>query len=523
MSRAWWTDLAAVGPERQQVNADVCVVGAGAAGIYLSVQLAKSGCNVVLIDAGPLRCVDASATGFDALFEVERYPGAVVGRYFGVGGTTSRWGGVLVPHTKHDLREGEPASGAWEHIVGTVADAAEDVLRELGYRSGWDFESFAEQRLGQEGAVLRSHGIDIQAALALPFRRKNLAGLLGKSNSVRVEPRLFFNAVVKAWGLDRGQRDGARVGKAIAVSRGGNELEVSAGSFVVAAGAIESARILLEIDDAGSQPVLRRTSATGRYLSDHLSVPIADVEPNALGAAASTFAPRFSGAWMRGFRLLDGRSRPGGNRAFAHFIFPNLGRGFELAKEVLGALQGRRLPSISPGMVTGGTGDLVRLAYGRFAKSRLHIPPGSSAHLQLDMEQTASRENHVRLAEQRDAYRRRMTSIRWQVSDSDIEKMSETARRLLGAWPGGHVGLPALRARSLGMNGGKPHDAYHPVGTCRMGEDSEAVVDRDLKVWGVENLWVASTAVFPSAGTANPTFSMLCLTHRLARQLHDRS
>jgi choline dehydrogenase-like flavoprotein len=52
-----------------------------------------------------------------------------------------------------------------------------------------------------------------------------------------------------------------------------------------------------------------------------------------------------------------------------------------------------------------------------------------------------------------------------------------------------------------------------------MGEDAEAVVDRNLKVWGVQNLWVVSTGVLPSAGTANPTFSMLCLAQQLAEDI----
>ena len=65
----------------------------------------------------------------------------------------------------------------------------------------------------------------------------------------------------------------------------------------------------------------------------------------------------------------------------------------------------------------------------------------------------------------------------------------------------------------------KPHDAYHPVGVCRMGTDSEAVVDQNLKVWGIENMWVVSTAVLPSAGTANPTFTMLCLAEALVEHM----
>lgn len=519
MRNSSWIDLAAAGPLRQRVNADVCVVGAGAAGIYLSMQLAKRGCSVVLIEAGPARCADASTTGFDALCEDAPYPGATVGRYFGIGGTTSRWGGVLVPHTAHDLREGDAAADAWTHIVNTVADAAADVLGELGYLSGWDFESFAEQRLGEAGATLRACGINVQAALALPFRRKNFVGLLGNAKSAQGQPRVFFNAVAKGWDLDRGQRGGARVKKAIAVSRNGNELEVTAAKFVVAVGAIESARVLFEIDGAGSQPVLRRTAATGCYLSDHLSVPIADVEPEGRAEAAATFAPRFAGGWMRGFRLLDGRSAAGSNRAFAHFIFLNLGRGFDLAKEVLGAMQRRRIPAIRAELAIGGTAEVLRLAYERAVHSKLHVPAGTAAHLQLDMEQTALRENRVRLADRSDGFGRRLVSIRWRISDLDMERMTAAARRFLSVWPGGRSGLPRLRARSIGAEGTKPHDAYHPVGTCRMGENSEAVVDHDLKVWGMENLWVASTGVLPSAGTANPSFTMLCLTHRLAGHL----
>ncbi len=59
----------------------------------------------------------------------------------------------------------------------------------------------------------------------------------------------------------------------------------------------------------------------------------------------------------------------------------------------------------------------------------------------------------------------------------------------------------------------------HPCGTLKMGIDKMAVVDENLKVWGVENLWVASTGVLPSAGTANPTFTILCLAERLSGQI----
>lgn len=521
MNRSAWIDLATSDRRCQEAQADVCVIGAGAAGIYLATQLARQGCSVVLIEAGPATGIDAGAIGFDALFEAAHYPGATAGRFFGMGGSTSRWGGQLVPHTDLDLRDGAPSSDVWSHIVRTVSGKAPQVLRRLGYRNGWDYESCASRLLGQAGDALLASGIHVQAALALPFRLKNLVRLLDATPSRAAAPRVFFNAVVKSWTVEAGSRDASRVTGLIAASRNHNELAVKAGKFVIAAGAIESARILLEIDESTPQPVLRPMAAVGRYLADHLSVAIADVAPESIDGAARLFAPRFSGAWMRSFRFLEAKPAQDAPRAFAHFIFSNPGRGFELAKELLGAVQRRSMPHITAASVALGLGDLTRLAYSRLIESVLYIPAGVPVHLQLDMEQAAVRDNHVSLARHKDAYGRRVARIHWQLSDDDMAQITTISRRLLAKWPGAKAGLPQLQPRDIGGDGVKPHDAYHPVGTCRIGEDAEAVVDRNLRVWGVQNLWVASTGVLPSAGSANPTFTMLCLTHQLAEHLQS--
>ena len=86
-------------------------------------------------------------------------------------------------------------------------------------------------------------------------------------------------------------------------------------------------------------------------------------------------------------------------------------------------------------------------------------------------------------------------------------------------WPGLEGGLFDLAPVFANGRGPKPHDAYHPVGTCRLGVDNGAVVDTHLRVHGTDNLWVLSTGVLPSAGTANPTFTMLCLGDELADDL----
>jgi choline dehydrogenase-like flavoprotein len=63
-------------------------------------------------------------------------------------------------------------------------------------------------------------------------------------------------------------------------------------------------------------------------------------------------------------------------------------------------------------------------------------------------------------------------------------------------------------------------DASHHIGTTRMSDDPRhGVVDRDARVHGVDNLYVAGSSIFPTAGNANPTLTLVALGLRLADHL----
>ena len=498
---------------------DVCVIGAGAAGIYIAVQLASQGADVILAEAGGAVCGDASEIGFEALFLEEQYPGAIQGRAFGLGGSTSRWGGLLVPHTHHDVHGTTETSSPWPYIVQAVSEHKDKVLKRLGYTEHGDTTEFVQKQLGDTCKVLKDSGFDVAASLFLPFRRKNLAFLLHDKTSGRSRLRVFVNAVEKSWTINSdGNHDGSIVRSMTAIAKNGNTVDVAAKRFVIAAGTIETARILLELNSSSS-PVLPPTAAVGRYLSDHLSTSIADVDASSLDDVARIFKPRFSQGWMRSFRFVEFDAPLTAPRAFAHFIFENENPGFHLAKEVLGAMQARRWPDVSFSETFSGMSGLIALAYARYIRSALYIPPGTRCHLQLDIEQIQNSENRITLGSERDRYGRRVAEIQWHIRDEDVSNIQATAKRILKKWPGAQKHLPDLVPRIKDCDSTKPHDAYHPVGTCRMGSDPEAVVDLNLKVRGIRNMWVVSTGVLPSAGTANPTFTMLCLAEGLVEHL----
>lgn len=511
-------DARTIDSEEKNVVCDVCIVGAGAAGIYLGTRLVHIGLNVVILEAGGRICSNGEAVGIESVFEGEPYRGATEGRAFGLGGSTSSWGGYLVPYSDCDITTVQQNTyKAWQHIVKTVKERSSVVLTTLGLDATTFREKNTTRFMAASMSAFDSCGLDVAMGEFLPFRRKNMAGLLRKSKYGNGRLTIFLNSVATEWHNGPVSNGVSRLKST--KTRGGKNIKISAASFVLAAGAIESTRILLEMQQQLVSSPFRRGAAIGRYLGDHLSCSIANVPPEDRQLAVRLFAPLFIRGRLRNFRFIEHSAPMDLPRSFAHFIFENENAGFNLAKKLLGGFQSRSLPVISLKELTRGATGLFALGWNRVMRSRLYIASETPVHLQLDVEQHPNFNNCIRLGDQKDSLGRSTPIIRWGVHEEDYKTIRKTSIRLLSLWPGKRKGLPNLIAAQGEPSDRKPHDAYHPVGTCRMGTDTESVVDLELRVHGFHNLSVLSTAVFPTAGTANPTFSMFCLAEALAERL----
>jgi len=207
-------------------------------------RLTSMGLKVLCLEAGGRKGQPPEETGFVPNFGRSEYPGALVGRSFGLGGSTCRWGGLLAPHSEHDrLAAGNSCDRAtWDHIVATVEGYQDTVLAELGYDGEPNFFSFADQLLHRDASTLRDVGLGVISSIFLPFRKKNLARLVDNGDG-RGTSKVYVRAVAKEWGLDTL----GNVTNVVAVSPSGRKLRVEATKYVVASGAIECARVLLEV------------------------------------------------------------------------------------------------------------------------------------------------------------------------------------------------------------------------------------------------------------------------------------
>ncbi|MGA8891064.1 MAG: GMC oxidoreductase [Anaeromyxobacteraceae bacterium] len=489
------------------------MIGAGTIGCYVASRLQEWGFRVVVLESGSRKTVDGAT--FEPLprMVLDGYEGATKGRSFGLGGTSASWGGVLVPFTAQDASAPSARNGAtWDHIVGRVKAHGETVRRVLGINYPEDFEKFPDVIFGESRTRVEAEGFSLIASEMLPFGGRNTSRLLAAGGAR--ESRVLLNATAVEWDLRPSPGEGF-VCSVRAVTRDGKSMVVTAGKFIIAAGAIESARILLEIDRETDGRALLGREGVGRELSDHLSLPIGTFEGRAAQVAIRMFGQRFRGPVLRAPRFIDRDVIAAGRRHFVHVTFASDDPGFLLAKEVLAAMQARRLPSLTVTQCVEGARGLLGLAWKKVGERRLYIRPGTPAGLRLDFEQSPDPANRIRLRDERDSTGRWGLDVEWRVTPSDETAAAEIQRSVLGKWGELRDVLPPATSIDRGHIRERLYDVYHPVGVCRMGEDPGAVLGLDLHVRGLTNLYVVGTAAFPSAGTANPTFPALCLAEEL--------
>jgi choline dehydrogenase-like flavoprotein len=214
--------------------------------------------------------------------------------------------------------------------------------------------------------------------------------------------------------------------------------------------------------------------------------------------------------------------------AFAHFTFTTKGQtGFDLVRSVLRRRQGEQLSlKITPRMIIGAIKDISSMAFWRYFHKRLWIPREADLVLQVDIEQLPNRESRLFLSEETDIFKRKRLVIDWNITSKDVEVVRRVAELAVEAWQKSalyrcaYIELDIPEALDSFAT---PYDVYHPTGSLRMGKTpADSVVDGDLKLWATDNCFVTTTAVFPSAGSANPGMTHLALTARLADHISSK-
>ncbi len=483
------------------LETDVAIVGAGAAGITLARELAGRPFQVCVLESGGLDLDKAtqSLAGGESV-GLPYYPlEATRLRYFG--GTTNHWGGWCRPLDPIDfeIRAWVPYSG-WPFPKTRLDPYYQraQAICQLGPFS-YDAEAWEDskdrRRLPFNGERVVSTMWQIGPPTRFgPAYRDDLA----RASNIRTY--LYANVVELATTEHAGQVTRLRV-----AGLHGRVFWVTAKLFILAAGGIENARLLLLSSAVQQTGLGNRHNLVGRFFLEHpqlWSGPLLLSQPtipmalyNIQTVAQTTVAGCLTLAEevQRRERLLNGC-------VFLHPALP--GPDDELDAHL--------------GQVIGDIDALGESATGRGTR-----PPSAKRYrLFLRPEPAPHPDSRVTLGEARDSLGQRRARLHWQLSPM-IRQSVGRALEILGEETG-RAGLGRVRVSRDDEQTAwaRPQGGYHHMGTTRMHVDpKQGVVDADCRVHGLSNLFIAGSSVFPTAGYANPTLTIVALALRLADRI----
>jgi choline dehydrogenase-like flavoprotein len=511
-------DLARI-PGAIELEGEVCVIGAGAAGISLARRLLKLGRTVVLLESGgldyeaPVAALNSGENDGEDYYELED------SRLRFFGGTTAIWGGRCAELDPIDLER-------------------RDYVPHSGWPIGWsELERWYEEARPHFGLParrpdpddLRSAGVSLPRfeELETPlwtFDRRFNRFAWESCSDLEADPRCQIAIHSTVTAIVRG---GSGIERVEARSLGTGRLTVRAQAFVLAAGGIENPRLLLASGLGNDQ--------VGRYFMEHPHARGGRIVRGAAWPLLKAFGRRHrvagqdlaaliapSEALQRRERILntsltivarqpEGRRQFIGMKAYSglkHSMAPTKrGRALWMATKKAAGWAQRHVDPARPWL--------------------LHKLGNLEVALLVRGEQAPNPESRITLSGDKDSTGVPRVRLDWRLSEIDVRSVAvlvdtlgkELARLGLGrVEPAQWLGSGRWRTDPLISS--HPIGGYHHMGTTRMGTDpGSSVTDPDGRVHGLANLWVAGSSLFPTGGWANPTLTIVALALRSAERI----
>jgi choline dehydrogenase-like flavoprotein len=539
-------------PADETIETDVCIVGAGTAGITLAHEFIDQSFRVCLLESGGLK--PDKETQSLCQGENVGYPYFPLytarARYFG--GTSNRWS---IP--------------AGNDCLGARMRPLDDIDFEERYwlpYSGWPFSKSALDpyyERAQSICKIKPSTYEVadwedpDKASHLPFTRDRVNTVIFKIgcrdpfiNEYPEEIRRSSNisTCLHANVVDIETDETSKMVTRLRVATlQGTRFWVSAKLFVLAAGGIETPRLLLLSNSKQSCGLGNHSDLVGRFFMEHLHwwsgyyIPSNDNLFESMGLYAGTRIVNgvavigklsISHEVLRTAKLANYSvqllPRVMLKTSLIRYPRPSTPpEGVASAKELFSALRGGHVPEDAPTHIRNAIGGIDEIAIATYRKFKRKIVKAFNkgkarvfelAHM---TEQVPNPDSRVSLDDKCDELGLRRVKLDWQLTPMDILS-SIRAQEIIDE---------ELRRADLGrlcilMEDGKPpakiNGGWHHMGTTRMHHDhKKGVVDENCRVHGISNLFIAGPSVFPTGGYANPVLTVVALTARLGDYLKE--
>jgi len=525
-------------PQDTILESDICIVGAGAGGIAIARELIGDSRSVIVLESGGYE-LDWTT---QALYEGENvglsYSALQTGRSRYFGGSSNCWGGWCRPLDEIDfqVRDWVPYSG-WPisraDLEPYYARACE--VCDVGTQD-YDPDDW-EPRVAEDGhSFLHFQGNRVETQVSQVSREPKLGHAYKEQIQAasNVSVYLHANAVELEASDNAAEVTGVRI-----ATLDGNKFRVSSKLFVLATGGIENARLMLASNRVQSAGLGNQNDLVGRYFMEHPRLDTGEFVLNDPAATVDLYDVQYTyfhapiGASLgltaetqREEKLLNYKTW------ILSVYYGEDSRGGEALKNLYRAIRKTTMPDhfmeTNAGFWGRNIGNVMldfpstaAVILGRLSKSKRLVKKRVLANL---CEAVPDPESRVMLSDQKDALGQHRVRLDWRLNP--MEKYTiRRAQEIIGEeLEQSGIGRVESHLRAEDDNHW-PEDlewGWHHMGTTRMHDDpKQGVVDRDCKVHGLANLYVAGSSVFPTGGSDLPTMTVVALALRLADRLKD--
>jgi len=494
------------------IEGDICIIGAGAAGISIALDWINTSSKVILLEGGGFEFEQQMQDLYRGQNTGQKYYPLHTTRLHYFGGTTGHWAGMCSPFDPIDFKK-----------------------RDWVPNSGWpitrdDLDPFYARaheklKLGPYQYDMKYWQKELPNMNALPFDSEVVWHKMWQFSQARFNP-LYKDTIVGAKNIHlytyanvvsiAANENVSSINEVVVTNNAGKTHTVKAKHFIMACGAIQNARMLLASNSQAKTGLGNDNDNVGRYFMEHIEIASGElwlIQPFPTDLYTWTGNPRAELAITEKvqteLKILNGTSDLTPLAVAKNFI-PRM----ELLQE-----------------------DDYNKAFEKWwknwedaqklAESEKTGSISRAFQFQTRLEQAPNPNSRVTIGPDKDEFGVPKTNLHWELTDLD-KRSIRVINQIIGI-QAGKAGIGRVRLREFlrdendnswpeGTNAG-----WHHMGTTRMSDDpKKGVVDANCKVYGIDNLYVAGSACYATSAAPNPTLTIVALSLRLSDHVKGR-
>lgn len=460
----------------------VCIVGSGPAGISIALQLEKQKIPCLIIEAGGFEYDEKVNDAYRGNVYGDKYLALEFARLRYFGGSSGHWGGWCRPldDVDFEMRNGIKNSG-WP-----ISKKDLDPYHKMA-NSIFEIDEFPPSK------PLNENLSEIHFEFSPPVR-------FGNKYRKHIENSPLIGLLINSPIMDI-VPTGKKISHINLYSKNGESKQISAKYYCLCTGGIENSRLLLWSNQLHHGGVVPEAQTLGKYWMEHPIYVTGDTV-------------------LYTFTKMRAKKNRGLNVPSMRYYAPTTS-----------FLRTHGIGNFSVRVITGDNlvqaliKDGLCVAPSFFTSIAQKVNEGlvCSAEIKLAWEQVPISENRIELGTEKDALGMPRVNLFWKKQPQD-RLTAEIAMKLFGSYlikeNLGRVKLISWLANKLDYPEHDERVTYHHMGGTRMASTpADGIVDANCKVFGIDNLYIGGSSVFPTGGHCNPTYTIVQLALRLGEHL----